>query len=127
MSDKFGFSVALSDDGDTLAVGATLEDSSSRATNGNQADNAVESAGAVYVFARRGGAWSQQAYLKASNADPGDQFGWSVALSEDGNTLAVDAQTEAGVGYGANADQTDNSAADAGTVYVFARAGAAWT
>ncbi len=126
VSDKFGFSVALSGDGNTLAVGATLEDSSSRAINGNQADNSAESSGAVYVFARSGGAWSQQAYLKASNADPGDQFGWSVAISGDGNTLAVGAQTEAGVGLGVNADQADNSAADAGAVYVFARAGAAW-
>jgi hypothetical protein len=88
-SDRFGSAVALSGDGNTLAVAASLEDSGARGVNGNQADNAAESAGAVYVFRRTGAAWTQQAYVKASNADAGDQFGWSVALSHDGSTLAV--------------------------------------
>ena len=49
-------------------------------------------AGAVYVFARAGAAWSQQAYLKSSNTggpDVGYQFGYAVSLSSDGSTLAV--------------------------------------
>jgi hypothetical protein len=49
--------------------------------NGNQADNSMEQSGAVYVFARTGASWSQQAYLKASNtgdAEEGDQFGFSL-------------------------------------------------
>lgn len=78
-SDKFGFALALSGDGNTLAVGAILEDSSARGINGNQSDNSAESSGAVYVFARTGTTWAQQAYVKASNTDAGDQFGWSVA------------------------------------------------
>ena len=126
-SDKFGFSLALSGDGNTLAVGATLEDSNARGVNGNQADNSADSAGAAYVFVRNGSRWSQQAYLKASNADAGDQFGWSIALSRDGSTLAVGAQTEGSAATGVNGDQADNSAADAGAVYVFTRTGTAWT
>jgi len=39
------------------------------------------SAGAVYVFVRTGTTWARQAYLKASNTDTGDHFGYSVALS----------------------------------------------
>jgi hypothetical protein len=137
-SDKFGFALALSGDGNTLAVGATLEDSSARGIGGNQADNSADSAGAVYVFVRSGSTWSQQAYVKASNADAGDQFGWSVALSRDGSTLAVGAQSEAGAATGINppspggsgatgGGQEDNSAPDAGAAYVFARRGATWT
>ena len=125
-SDKFGFALALSGDGNTLAAGATLEDSSARGINGNQADNSADSAGAAYVFARTGSTWSQQAYVKASNADAGDQFGWSVALSHDGGTLAVGAQAEGGAGTGVNADQTDNSGPDAGAAYVFTRTGTTW-
>ena len=50
-------------------------------------------AGAVYVFTRNGTAWSQQAYVKASNTDNDDKFGYSVALS--GDTLAVGSTGEA--------------------------------
>ena len=83
--DRFGNSVALS--GDTLAVGAYREESSATVINGDESDNSLTEAGAVYVFTRSGGTWSQQAYIKASNTGSGDRFGWSVALS--GDTLAV--------------------------------------
>jgi endonuclease/exonuclease/phosphatase family metal-dependent hydrolase len=46
-------------------------------------------AGAVYVFVRSGTTWSQQAYLKASNAEASDHFGYSVAIS--GETVVVGA------------------------------------
>jgi hypothetical protein len=126
-SDKFGFALALSGDGNTLAVGATLEDSAARRINGDQADNAASSAGAVYVFSRTRTTWAQQAYIKASNADAGDQFGWSVALSHDGSTLAVGAQSEGSAATGINGNQADNSAPDAGAAYVFVRRGSAWS
>ena len=74
--------VALS--GDTLVVGAPFESSSASGIDGAQDDNSAINAGAAYVFARdAGGIWSQQAYLKASNADSGDEFGFSVALAGD--------------------------------------------
>ena len=68
---------------------ATREDSNARGINGNQDDNSAEDSGAVYVFTRTGGRWSQQAYVKSSNADAGDQFGWSVTLSDDGNVMMI--------------------------------------
>jgi len=125
--DSFGFSLAISANGSTLAVTATREDSSARGINGNQADNSAEDSGAVYVFTRAGGSWSQQAYVKSSNADAGDQFGWSVTLSDDGNVMAVGASTEASKARGVNGDQADNSAANAGAVYVFTRARSTWS
>ncbi|MFN8766708.1 MAG: fibronectin type III domain-containing protein [Lysobacteraceae bacterium] len=93
----FGWSVAL--DGDIALVGAP------------QANDAL---GAVYVFARSGGTWTQQARLTAADAAARDFFGSSVAL--DGNTALVGAEAH---DAGASADQ--------GSAYVFVRSGAAWT
>jgi cysteine-rich repeat protein len=90
-NDALGRSVALSGDGNTLAVGAWFEDSSATGIGGDQASDTAGNAGAVYVFARNGGVWTQQAYVKASNTGADDHFGWSVALSGDGRTLAVGA------------------------------------
>ncbi|RZJ17428.1 MAG: integrin [Haliea sp.] len=122
----FGGSVALSADGNTLAVGAYGEGSNATGVNGDQTDTSAPDAGAVYVFTRSGATWSQQAYVKASNTEGGDQFGISVALSADGNTLAVGAWIEAGSVAGIGGDQSDNSAIQAGAMYVFTRSGATW-
>ena len=128
-NDVFGFSVALSGDGNTLAVGAGGEKSAATGVNGDQADNNANHAGAVYVFTRgTGGVWTQQAYVKASNTNAGDDFGLSVTLSDDGNTLAVGAESERSAATGVNGDQADNSVQTAGAVYVFARGtGGVWT
>jgi hypothetical protein len=70
--DEFGWSVAVS--GDTLVVGAYLDDD-----NGNKS-------GSAYVFERNHGRadnWGQVVKLLASDGDVQDQFGWSVAISED--------------------------------------------
>ncbi|HEX7843858.1 MAG TPA: integrin, partial [Kofleriaceae bacterium] len=120
-------SVALSADGSILAVGAEFEDSAATGIDGNQADNSAAAAGAVYVFVRSGATWTQQAYIKASNTDAGDQFGSAVALSADGTTLAVGAVRESGAATGVNGNQASNSAFSAGAVYVFVRSGATWT
>jgi hypothetical protein len=107
--DRFGV-VALSTDGNTLAVGAINEASAATGINGNQADNSAAGAGAVYIYTRSGTTWSQQAYIKASNTGTSDQFGGALALSSDGNTLAVGAVGEASAATGINGNQADNSA-----------------
>jgi hypothetical protein len=121
--DQFGAAVAIS--GDTAVVGARQESSASATVNGNQADNSAQFAGAAYVFVRSGGAWAQQAYLKASNAGAGDRFGFSVSVS--GDTAVVGALLEASNATGVNGNQADNSAAAAGAGYVYVRNGGAWT
>ncbi len=126
VGDEFGFAVALSGDGSTLVVGSAYEDSAATGIDGDQADNTVTNSGAVYVFTRSAGAWQQQAYVKASNADADDRFGWSVALSDDGNTLAVGAYAEDSAATGIDGDQSDNTASAAGAVYVFTRTAGAW-
>jgi len=127
-SDQFGESVALSGDGNTLAIGAKFESSAAAGVGGNQADNSAVGAGAVYVFVRSGaGIWTQQAYLKASNTGSSDYFGEAVALSGDGNTLAVGALNEASAATGVGGNQADNSTVQAGAVYVFARVSGIWS
>ena len=119
-----GNAVAVSGDGNTIAVGAQHESSNARGINGNQNNDSAYNAGAVYVFTRNGGDWTQQAYVKASNAGNGDHFGNVVALSADGNTMAVGAFWESGGATGVNGNQDDNSIPQAGAVYVFTRRGA---
>src|ERR1700726_1750689 len=122
-----GHGVALSGDGNTLAVSAPYESSGAKGVNGDQNDNSVYSSGAVYVFIQKNGAWSQQAYLKASNPGLSYRFGHVVSLSQDGNTLAVSAHFEASAAKGINGDQNDKSIPQAGAVYVFTRTGTSWS
>ena len=121
--DAFGNKVAI--DGDTLVVAAFGEDGASPGVNGVQANNGMQAAGAVYVFVRQGGVWTQEAYLKASNPDAFDQFGQSVALS--GDTLVVGAFGERSSATAVNGNQADNSLPGAGAAYVFRRTGTTWT
>lgn len=68
--------------------------------------------GACYVFRRVGGVWTEEAQLFAADADPGDEFGWSVAVSSSAIVVGAFRDDEAGT--------------DAGAVYVFVRDGASW-
>jgi sugar lactone lactonase YvrE len=92
-SDSFGDPVSL--DGDTAAIMAGGK-------NGAR--------GAVYVFVRSGGVWTQQAELAPADAIPYNGFGMSMSLSKD--TVVVGA-------WGNNGTQ--------GAVYVFVRSGGVWT
>jgi hypothetical protein len=102
--DSFGVAVALSDDGTTIAIGDSLDDAS------------FSNAGAAYIFTKSGSTWSQQAKIMSSDLAAGDNFGVSVGLSSDGNTLIVGADTEDTSPY------TNNGAA-----YVFTRSGTTWS
>jgi hypothetical protein len=134
-NDHFGSTVVLSRDGNTMAVAAHWEASAATGIDGDQNDDSIPEAGAVYVFTRTGSTWTQQAYIKASNtgrrgsADTfgdGDQFGYSLALSGDGNTLAVGAPTEDSGAQQINGNQGDDMTQSAGAVYVYARTGRTW-
>ncbi len=125
--DFFGGSVSLSRDGSRLAVSAPAESSHARGVNGDASDDSARESGAVYVFVRSGPSWTQEAYLKASNADAGDRFGDSLSLSADGSRLAVGTPLESSHARGVNGDASDDSARESGAVYVFARSGSSWT
>ncbi|MBL0943724.1 MAG: integrin [Hydrogenophaga sp.] len=126
-NDEFGTSVALSADGNTLAVGTPLEDDSASGINQANNDSVAPSSGAVYVYARDGLSWVQQAYVKAGKSEAGDQFGNSVALSADGHVLVVGAPGESSSRPGINQPDTEAGQPNSGAVYVFARSSGGWT
>lgn len=113
--DYFGQSVSVS--GDTVVVGANGEDSYGLGVNDDGSDDFASSAGAAYVFRRSGETWGQLAYLKASNTETGDEFGWSVSISDD--IVIVGAWNEDSGATGINGDEHDESATDAGAAYAF--------
>ncbi len=98
-NDQFGTAVTI--EGDTLAVGAV----------GTGQFFYYE--GAVYVYARSAGTWTQQARLSSDVPGPGNEFGFSLALNN--GTLAVGSPFD-----------DDLFLADAGAVYIFAGSGTVW-
>ncbi|MCB1204999.1 MAG: FG-GAP repeat protein, partial [Verrucomicrobiae bacterium] len=123
--DQFGITVSVS--GDTVVVGAPFEDSNTTGVDSvPNDDGTANNSGAVYVFVRSGGIWSQQAYLKASNTEANDSFGISVSVS--GDTLVAGATGEASKSTGVDSvPDDDGSARFSGAAYVFFRSGGIWS
>jgi hypothetical protein len=94
--DEFGYRVAI--DGDTLVVGAWLDDTVAGLRSGS-----------AYVFVRSGEIWTFQAKLRPSDHEPNDRFGLAVAV--DGDTIAV---------------ASGNDLNDAPLNYLFRGSGATW-
>lgn len=122
-SDNFGNSVAIS--GDRLVVGAPFEDSGARGVDGNRDDETSQDSGAAYIYVRKNGVWSEEAYVKASNTGPYDWFGFSVSLR--GDWLAVGAPYECGGATNINGQEDDEGAPSSGAVYLFTRGASGWT
>lgn len=116
--DRFGSSVDLSDDGQTLAVGATQL--------GKMHDDPTRD-GKTFVFVDQSNTWTEQAVLRDDNLVSGNAFGNAVALTADGNTLAVGDPRDDSAGTGVFASPlSDTSAVNAGAVHLFQRSGASW-
>jgi hypothetical protein len=128
--DSLGCSIAISDDGNTMVAGAFDEDSLLRGiqppTEGSNDAASDVSTGAAYVFVRNGTAWTQQAFIKATNTRLNDQFAWALSLSRDGNTLAVGSHLEDSGASGLNGNQEDATAEDSGAAYIYTRTGTTW-
>ena len=106
LNDQFGYSVAISSDGNTAIVGAIGDDVGA---NTNQ--------GSATVFVRNNStSWSEQTKLTDSTGGASDQFGYSVALSNNGNTAIIGAPYDT---VGANANQ--------GSATIFTRSSSTWT
>lgn len=123
---RFGWAVALSADGSTLAVGAIGDASATEVIDGDFTDTSVPSAGAAYVYTNDGGGWTQDAYVKPSTATEAAFFGHAVALSADGTTLAVGSPGENSGSTGIGGDEQNESASSAGAAWVFTRDSLAW-
>ena len=113
--DHFGWSVDISSDGNTAVVGAFFADCPGVLFGG---------CGAVYVFVRNAGVWTQQAKLQQAPGDlqgdgpnddgESDEFGYSTAISADGLTIVVGARHD------------DDDGPNSGSVYVYGENAGAW-
>ncbi len=106
-NDYFGYSVAVSGDGSTVAVGADGKDIGG---NPNQ--------GGVYLFVEPASGWAnatETAAMVATDGTAGGLLGWSIAISGDGSTVAAGAR---GTEVGPNVNQ--------GKAYVFVRPASGW-
>jgi hypothetical protein len=106
---RFGVATALSEDGKTLAVVADGEPSSS-ADLGHVA---------VYVFAKSGSTWRQQARLRPTAINDDNAEAPAITISRDGNVVALGL-------LGADPEGPAGTSLT-GAVYVFQRSGTAWT
>lgn len=96
--DCFGYSVAISGDGSTIAVGAYGDD-----------DKGVDS-GSAYVFTKQSsGNYVQSQKLLASDGANSDRFGISLVISDDGSVIVAGAYYD------------DDKGADSGSAYVFTK------
>lgn len=114
----FGRALSLAGDGSRLAIGASGESSSARGVNGNRTGIGSRYSGAAFIFSRDGSAWTQEAFIKATNIGDSDAFVRVLAMSGDGQTLAVGAVSEDSSSSGVNAEQEDERASGSGAVYV---------
>ncbi len=103
----FGQSVALSANGEIALVGAY-----ETAVGGKQIEGYDQ--GAVYVFRRSGVKWEQQEVLLSGEKESYVEFGWSVALSEEGTTAVV------------GGPENGNGTPHAGHVWFFKYNGSTW-
>ena len=101
-SDNFGISVAVSGDGTTVVVGARYDDTI-----------AGTDSGSVYIYKYNGTDWDETK-LVASDGAANANFGFSVDVSSDGNTVVV----------GAYAD--DDNGPDSGSAYIYKYDGNDW-
>jgi hypothetical protein len=99
-NDYFGFSVSISGDGNT-AIGGSYQEGSNK--------------GAAYIFTKSGSTWTEQ--QKITSGTYGDQLGYSVSISGDGNTAICGARYE------------DTGRIESGAAYIFTRTGSpgVWT
>lgn len=136
---NFGSMVAIH--GDTIAVGTNNHSYQNTISHGTTVptDTTLTHSGAVYIFKYNGSAWTQEAFIKPSNAGATDHFGHKNSSNGYGNegeialygdTLVVGVPAEdssqnfATVGTEASSDETKSNS---GAVYVFTRTGSTWS
>ena len=119
-ANDFDARLALSADGSTLAIANPLDNTAgSGLTEPPVNDGQITNSGTVFLYRRDGaGAWSPPILVKAPNNQSDLYFGWSLALSANGDTLAVyGSDNSASSGIGGNPH--DQSAQWAGAVYLY--------
>ena len=101
-SDRSGYSVSLSSDGNRMAIGAVNN------------SGAGTWAGHVRIYEYSAGSWMQLGADIDGEAS-GDGSGWSVSLSSSGDTVAIGAR------------ENDGGGTDAGNVRIYVYSAGSWT
>jgi len=116
--DRFGTSCDISNDGNTIIIGAP-----GRSQPYNVGDNTVYDMGSVYIFKYKytgaletGYSWVENAHIQASDFEKYDYFGTSVALSSDGNTAII-----------GSPGHDSSNVSSSGAVYIFTYSGISWS
>ena len=104
-NDEIGSAVAVSRDGVTIVMGASM------------GFHVGVASGTAYVFIREGPRWvatTETAQLRPSNGAEDDRFGDEIAISDDGSTVVV------------GSSERDAYGEDHGAAYVFTRPAEGW-
>jgi len=116
--DRFGTSCDISDDGNTIIIGAP-----GRSQAYNTLNMTRYSMGSVYIFKYKytgalgtGYSWVENAHIQASDFENYDYFGTSVALSSDGNTAII-----------GSPGHDSSNVSSSGAVYIFTYSGISWS
>lgn len=104
---QFGASVSLTDDGNTVAIGAP----------GKRQINPVFriEAGAVYTYNFAASSWTQESIITSTDLQNRDGLGFDVAISDDGSTIIAGAINLGTEGTNSN------------SAYIFRKSGSTWT
>ena len=122
VNDRLGDNLILSRTGDLLITSAAQQ-------NGFHRDERLVRSGYVFIFELEGNNWVEKLALFPQNAGEFDLFGSSIALSPDGNYLAIGAIGEGSDAIGVHGDITlvDNNLREkSGAVYLYQKSNDDW-
>jgi hypothetical protein len=103
---RFSHGLDISGDGNVIAAGAPYDDTTS------------SNMGIVFMYVKSGGTWSAtptQTFQYDTAVTEDKYFGWSVGLSQNGNTLIVGAPYE------------DTEQTQSGAIHIYERTNGVWT
>lgn len=141
-SDFLGFnSLAINENGSLIAIGSYEEDSLAKGVNSMPStDNGLSKSGAVILFQKAQGNWTQSKMLKATNPRAGNQlsraeysipalinsnftnfihYSSNIAMNANGDTIIAGCLYESSNATGIQGNQEDTSAIRAGAVYMY--------
>lgn len=114
-SDYFGSILCMTDS--ALVIGASGDAGGARGIGGDPTRSDSSASGAVYIYPIVDSVSATPVYLKASNADSLDGFGYAMTCSE--GELVITAPFEASASSGIDAKSaSDNAAVSSGAIYV---------
>ncbi|HTU59063.1 MAG TPA: hypothetical protein VMF89_11530, partial [Polyangiales bacterium] len=114
-SDWFGWQMELT--ASLLLLSAPGDASSSLGLMGDPKLDGAPNSGAIYMYGRNNDQWVETGFIKSSNSNTPDYFGWAIAMQ--GDTIVSAATGEASDATGVQGNQASNALQGAGAAYIF--------